>query len=424
MFYRSKNALMNDESATPLQAEDIAPAIEALLLDDDGIGKIEANLDGFNIFEAIGHTRSELRNSDFLAFLLDPNETHGLGAEFLTRFVVEVVKAMRSESRPLSLSEIALMDLEGCVVRREHLLGENRRVDVFCIDEERRFLLAIENKVDSGEGPDQLEQYRSFLEERYRDFRRVLAYLTPDSEAPSDESWARVGYGQILSIIEALAGKHRESLGDAVAMTLDHYARMLRRNIVTDDHLTDTARAVYRKHKTALDFIFEHRPDDQLEISEFAAKLASNDSRIEVVRPTKTYIRFFPNAWKDISVFNATPTDEWTRTGHSLLFEIRNTTSFIKMVLVIGPTKEEKLRRGFLDFSHKNPKLFPGASKSLFPKYTQIYSKAMIDQVTLDRQAIKDIECELEGWFHKFMDQEFEGIVDGLAVAFAEARAD
>ena len=77
--------------------DEMASAIEALLLDDDGIPSVSAYLGGFNVFEAIGHTRSEERHSDFLAFLLDPNETHGLGAEVLRRFVVTILKSMRSE---------------------------------------------------------------------------------------------------------------------------------------------------------------------------------------------------------------------------------------------------------------------------------------------------------------------------------------
>ena len=135
-----------------VRQQNIASAIEALLLDDGGIDKIAVHLGGFNIFEAIGHTRSEERHSHFLAFLLDPNETHGLGTEFLTRFVVEIVKSMRPESRPLSLSEITLVDFEGCLVLREC-----HRIDVLCIDEAHRFLLAVENKVGSKERSDPAE---------------------------------------------------------------------------------------------------------------------------------------------------------------------------------------------------------------------------------------------------------------------------
>ncbi len=392
--------------------------IEALLLDNDGIESIEAHLGGFNIFEAIGHTRSEERHSDFLAFLLDPNGSHGLGPEFISRFVIEAIKkVMPPEPRPLSLSEVALMDLEGCLVLREF-----HRVDILCIDETQQFLLAIENKVGTGEHSDQLKRYRSFLETQYPNFRRVLVYLTPDKDAPSDEAYAPVGYGEVLSIVENLAKKHAGSLGNAVAIALNHYARMLRRNIVTDE-LVNIAKAIYRKHRTALDFIFEQRQDDQLEISECAAELASKDGRVEVVKRVKTYIDFFPNAWTDIPAFNATPADQWTQTGHSLLFEFRNTTNHVKMVIVIGPA-EEGLRRKILDFCHQKRDLFPGASKHLSAMYTQIYSKTLVDRATLEKQPIAEVLGTVKNRFQAFMKGEFSSIVDALAKDFRDVRVD
>ena len=405
---------MNDLPESYPEHRDLVSAMEALLLDADGIGEIEARLGGFNIFEAIGHTRAEERHSDFLAFLLDPNETHGLGTEFLSQFVVEVLKAVRPESRPVSLSEMVLTDLGDCLVLREHHL-----IDVVCIDETRRFLLAIENKVGSGEHSDQLRRYRSFLEGQYRDYRGVLAYLTPDNETPSDEDWAPVGYGEVLSIVESLADRHEERLGQAVFICLDHYARMLRRNIVPDNELAEIARAVYRRHKAALDFIFEQRPDDQLEIGEFAADLASRDERIEVVRRTKTYINFFPAAWREIPAFNATPVEDWTRSGHSLLFEIRNMPDSIRMAIVIGPAPNDDLRRAILDFGHGNPRMFPGATSNLYPKYTQIYSRTLIDRTTYERESIEEIKSRLEVYFQRFMEEEFQEIVKALAERFS-----
>ena len=266
------------------QTKLIQAAIETLLLDEDGLRQIEMRLGGFNVFEAIRHTRVEERHSDFLAFLLDPKETHGLGAEFLVQFLVTAVKAISSESRPLSLGDIVLKDFGGCLVLRER-----HNIDVLCIDEKHRLLLAIENKVDSGEHSDQLVRYRQLLEKRYGDFRRVLVYLTPETDDPSDDNWLPVGYRDILLNIETLADTHGESLGEAVAMTLRHYSRMLRRNIVMDDDLVELAKAVYRKHKVALDFIYEQTPDDLLERSEFAVEMVSKEGkRIELVHKTKS----------------------------------------------------------------------------------------------------------------------------------------
>ena len=403
-----------------VRQKNIASAIEDLLLDHDGgIDKVAAHLGGFNIFEAIGHTRSEERHSNFLAFLLDPNETHGLGTEFLTRFVVDIVKSMRPVSRPLSLSEITLVDFESCLVLREYY-----RIDILCIDDAHRFLLAIENKVDSGEQPGQLQEYRSFLENRFEDYRRVFVYLTPDTAPPSDKDWVSIGYGDVLSVVESIVRKHRERLGDAVVISLDHYARMLRRHIVIDNDLVSIARAVYRKHKAALDFIIEQIPDARTEISEFVTALASDKSQIEVISPGKAYIRFFPRAWRGIPAFNATPAGEWTGTEHSLLFEIKNKPDSIRMTIVIGPTPDDAPRRDILEFSRRNRRLFPGGSEKLSSQFTQIYSRTMIDTITLERQPIEVIKNRVGSEFRRFMDNEFDEIVDALAGAFANADTD
>ena len=58
-------------------------ALEALVVDNPDLERLEALLDEFNIFEAIGAVRVELRHSDFLAFLLNPTQNHGLGDAFV-----------------------------------------------------------------------------------------------------------------------------------------------------------------------------------------------------------------------------------------------------------------------------------------------------------------------------------------------------
>jgi PD-(D/E)XK nuclease superfamily protein len=54
---------------------------------------IEVLLDRFNIFEAIGFVGQELMHSRFLAFLLDPSKSHGLGDLLLKRLLRETLAA-------------------------------------------------------------------------------------------------------------------------------------------------------------------------------------------------------------------------------------------------------------------------------------------------------------------------------------------
>ncbi|HEY9655978.1 MAG TPA: PD-(D/E)XK nuclease family protein, partial [Crinalium sp.] len=66
-------------------------ALEKFIVDNHYLEKLESLLTQFNIFEAVGVTRQELRHSDFLAFLLNPSQTHQLGDRFLKRFLKRVL---------------------------------------------------------------------------------------------------------------------------------------------------------------------------------------------------------------------------------------------------------------------------------------------------------------------------------------------
>jgi len=90
--------------------QDDRKSLEALIVDDDDLGKLEAMIAEFNIFEAIGAVRSELRHSDALAFLLDPSESHGLGDAFLRRFLQKVL-AM-AQKAPASPVDVDVWDLD------------------------------------------------------------------------------------------------------------------------------------------------------------------------------------------------------------------------------------------------------------------------------------------------------------------------
>ncbi len=309
------------------------------------------------------------------------------------------------------MSKIALMDFQSCLVMREH-----RSIDVLCIDTANRFLLAIENKIGSGEHSDQLQRYRSVLKTQFSDYRRVLAYLTPDADTPSDESWVPVSHTVIVSIIESLGAKHAGGLGASVSIALKHYAQMLRRNIVTDTELVDIARAVYRKHQTALDFIFEQRPDPQLEMSGFICDLVNEDERIKLTRSQKVYINFVPLEWEGVEAFTQTSKKEWTRTGHTLLFEITNEADRIRLSLIVGPAADS-VRGAIVEFAKRNPILRTPAKVS--SKWTTIYSKTLIDRSTFAQSALGEVQQAFASKFRRFMDDDFPKVVGDLSAGFS-----
>ena len=71
----------------------------AAILRDPDVEKLELAMKEPNIFRAMQIERHELRHSDFLGYLLDPNESHGLGDIFLRKFLRDVFADDRVKSR-------------------------------------------------------------------------------------------------------------------------------------------------------------------------------------------------------------------------------------------------------------------------------------------------------------------------------------
>src|SRR4051812_40948995 len=86
-------------------------ALERFVVENDDLLQLESFIGRFNIFDALGITRSEIRHSNFLAFILDPAESHGQGQLFLKAVLMDLLKHAPSD---FALSPI---DLDGTDLR-------------------------------------------------------------------------------------------------------------------------------------------------------------------------------------------------------------------------------------------------------------------------------------------------------------------
>src|SRR5688500_11625090 len=111
---------MNDKTTVGANqiGRQVFEELSALVMDQD-IEELEARLDPFNIFEAIGAVRQELRHSDFLAFLLNPRQNHGLGDTFAKRLLQRFLVHEANSILPISAVDLDLWDLDQILVLRE-----------------------------------------------------------------------------------------------------------------------------------------------------------------------------------------------------------------------------------------------------------------------------------------------------------------
>ena len=254
-------------------------ALRDFLLDEDCLEKLLPWTGKFNIFDVLKISRTEIRHSNMLGWLLDPNENHGLGDKFLKA----LFKIVLNNSTKFSAFDMLLLDYYSFFVYREW-----KNIDILLVSKEEKFIIAIENKVGSHEHSDQLNRYRTILEKEYESYKRIYLYLTPDGEESSDpQNWNVLTYQDLVDELEQIT-ENIELLPDAELM-IKNYIDIIRRDIVEDQKLIDICNKIYEKHKRALDLIYENKTDNKTIITDIfldALRKYENEGILQIEEST------------------------------------------------------------------------------------------------------------------------------------------
>lgn len=390
-----------------MQGDDLSPdlarpALEALVLDNPELERLEALLDQFNLFEAVGVVRQEVRHSDFLAFLLNPQQNHGLGDVFLKRLLQQALGA-GGRTLPIMPLDLDIWSLDEVLVLREW-----QSIDLLLLDKPHHFAIIIENKIESHEHSNQLQRYRQVVQTHYPDWSIIDLYLTPDGELPSDESYLPVSYSVICQVLEGLVRSRASTLGPEVLMAITHYTQMVRRHIVGESEIAELCRRIYQKHQRALDLIYEYRPDRQAEIREVLERLITNTPGLVPDESVKQYIRFAPEEW-DVPTLRAG--SGWTSSGRILLFVFNNVPDSLKLTLFIGPGPQDILTGLLALVDAKQPPFEP--RKKSGKLWYQIYSRTVLQKASYEGTS-EEITQEITKHWERFVQSDFPKIVEAV----------
>jgi hypothetical protein len=263
------------------------------LFDDPDFNLVHRRMSPFNLFEAVGAVRAELRHSNFLAYLLSPSRPHGLGAKPLVALIRSILIRMPAESRPIMALELIASDLDDAIVYRER-----DNIDILIELPSMKFVVAIENKVGSKAGDGQLERYDELLKASYPDHRRLMVFLTPDSTLPDHEGYVAYDYADVASTLEGLTLDPLESVPAETKLIVHHYVDMVRRHIVQDERLRALAVTLYERHKEAFEFIFECRPEPNSLLT-VARTCVQGVQGLIVDSSGSNLLRFVPEGWNE-----------------------------------------------------------------------------------------------------------------------------
>lgn len=338
--------------------------IEQFVYDNPELERLEAVLDRFNPFVAMGWTRQEMRHSAFLRWLLAPDETHAAGDYCLRAFWKRA--ARRAIGQPLAPT---VVDLDAWDMSKASVQQEWQAIDVFVVDDWNKFVGVIENKTDAIEHSNQLQRYREIVERSYPQHRKLFVYLTPDGEVPSDDAYVPLAYRDVVEMVRQLLD--RRELASDVRAFAQHYVDMVERHIMEESEIERLCRAIYEKHRRALDVLYEYRPDPVGLNRDVLIKCLEARPELVLDHSIRSYIRFIPHS-VDLLPRRG---DGWTASKRMLLCELSNgPNEGVTFKIVLGPG-DKAIRDAVHSLVSNHPDVFNRAKQQLYPKWWSFHTE-------------------------------------------------
>lgn len=392
--------------------------LSSLELDPD-LHSLEQQINGFNILEALGIVRQELRHSDFLAFLLDPKGKHDMRDFFLKLFLEAVILSSASIGESASGGEdgedaaghtagrvpVSCVELEKWTLDNAQVYRELYNIDVLVIDESHKFAVIIENKIDTTEHSGQLTRYLDIVGAHFPRCKRVLAiYLTPNgSQSSIPHRYLSASYGLLHNVIEEVVTARASTLAPDCLTLLQHYTMALRRHIMSDSSIGELCRRIYARHKTALDLIYEHRFDRLATMADQLKGLIAQSDQFTLDVCDKTYIRFYPRAW---NISQLRVAEDWTPSNMLLLFEFINESDRVRLVLYLGPSTNPLRARLFSLAQRKKPPFRPPSTR--LAKWSILWEETIVPPSLYEEDSEDALLRNLNEWWVNFIGNPLE----------------
>ncbi|MBC8468526.1 MAG: PD-(D/E)XK nuclease family protein [Planctomycetes bacterium] len=276
-------------------------SIDKFLADNPEFESLSARLSQFNVFRALKIEKVEIRHSNVLAWLLDPDESHGFSNIVLRRLLSNILLMSEKMIKGFSAARVELLDFSDIEVLREW-----KNIDILVKDLKNKIILFFENKIYSGESIGQLAKYKRIVENEFPQFKIIPVFLTLTGQESSDkdaQDYISYSHTQLYLILSKLFEQRKSQLAEPVQVFMQHYLDTLRRLTMQDEELTNLCKTIYRKHREAIDLIVEYGIVSTF--SQAAEDVLMADGKYEILSSSPSQFWFLPNSWKSLIPENA-----------------------------------------------------------------------------------------------------------------------
>ncbi|MGM0905567.1 MAG: PD-(D/E)XK nuclease family protein [Pseudomonadota bacterium] len=375
------------------------------LIRSPDLEKISLMLAKPNIFEILRLAHHEIRHSNFLAWLLDPSQSHNLGDTFLKWFLKEVFQDER-------VSWIDEFDVDGVKTSNIIIHREYKHIDLLI--EFPDWIVVIENKFGSSEHSNQLARYRKVAERNFPNKPKAFVYLTPQYEEPKSQDdravYVNFTYGSVIQLLEQACDIYSNTMPETVLHYITDYIRILKRYVMQDnDEAVELARKIYRNHKEALDFILEHKPDRLLEIGKVFSQRVEARGYV-LGSKGKGFTRFLT---KELDSVVPRESDGGWPNRESFLYEFDYRNKKVSFRATVAPG-EQQLRQRIMDILSRVDGVKKPNSKSWSAVYSHSFNYELTSEKFFDEEKLVEVIDKVLDAVGPIIEKISVCLVDGL----------
>ncbi|MHB1177256.1 MAG: PDDEXK-like family protein [Daejeonella sp.] len=314
------------------------------------VEKLSLELRQPNFFNILRIEHAEIRHSNFLAWLLDPKESHGLGETLTKKLFIELFFNEKS----VSINDHYLSEIDYSNIR---VYREWNNIDILLKCPIRdsfkdNLLICIENKVRSVDSENQLNTYFNKINENFPEENNdsIFVYLTISGEDPTkivhSAKFINISYEFIIQSLNQILDIYGENIIPKVKTYLQDYIQTLNRNYMDTDDTILYARQIYSENKALFDFVMSKGIENKFS---HVANQFCDDLDLKLICSKETWFSFIPTTWVE-SLEEMKVADPTSRgLGYPLSFEFTKWKDNLYLTLIVYPFSDQEFRKKFID---------------------------------------------------------------------------
>ncbi|WP_177184635.1 PD-(D/E)XK nuclease family protein [Sporolactobacillus nakayamae] len=228
----------------------------------------------FNAFKVLKVDKFEIRHSNVLAWLMDPNANHTMSDYFLQKILTSIFLNIEPDhdSKEKHLNQLfqrkdSFLDAK---VFREVRIDNGRFIDLLAVSEKAKLVVLIENKYYSSESENQLKDYLAFVKSKFDETYCIIPiYLTLSGSTPSNSHYYSMSYNDVRMILESHLNLFGSRLPADVFHFINDYLAILQDELHTDQNDYELAHLIYRENQEIIQLAFEQGQSADLRLTDW-----------------------------------------------------------------------------------------------------------------------------------------------------------